>query len=490
MAWRSEKGITGEMEIVIDGFDKGIAQDPYTGMGDMRVVNTGTVPGEVSAGFALTVSTTSGATLGIPVSRATAFSAGSAVGYYILDADGHVFESSSISGTWTYLSTGVSLTNASADDVVFCWKGYIFKTRNSAIDYYSGGSWTNAWAGLTLSGSTTHFTIIGNDDVVYICNGNKIASIMEKAGTTFDPANAATYTATTSALALPTYEIARSLAELGTSLLVGGTQNVIYPWDRISTSFRYPIFCADNYIRKMLTVNNNVLIFPGNTTGRGRIYITNGSQIDVFSKMPDFITGYNEPYYKFYDAIYHRNSVIFGVEVVKNSDGSVITAQTASVYAIDMTTKVLRVISETPSGSPRVLIPDQKGNSVPGFTFMVGHSTGSTNGIAYSGTTAGVASYVINTDIIPVGTFLNKRTFSQVEFKLRTQLVSGESITIIAYVDGSGASVGTTTFASSGAVLSDVYPVNFEKAQWLSFQISGVGNSQLSGVRLKEIRIR
>lgn len=494
MAYRMETGINGQPEIVIDGFDKGIAPDPYSGINDLRNVNIGTVPGEVSAGFPLTESTVSGVALGIPVSRATAYSSGTAIGYYILDADGHVFESTSISGTWTYLSTGVTLTNASANDVVFCWKGYIFKTRNTAIDYYSGGTWTNAWAGLTLTGSTTHYTIIGNDDVVYICNGNKIASIMEKAGATFDPTNSATYTTTTTALALPTYEIAQSLAELNTTLLVGGTQNVIYPWDRISTSYRYPIFCAENYIRKMLTVNNNVLVFPGNTTGRGTIYITNGSQIDVFAKMPDYITGYNEPYYKFYDAIYHRNNCIFGVEIVQNTNGNVIISPTANVWAIDMTTRALRAISTClgGSGSPRVLIPDQKGNSVPGFSYMLGQSNGSTHTIGYSGTGAGIGSYTVITDMIPVGTFLNKKTFSQVEFKLRTPLESGESIQITPITDGvSGTAFTTTSFANSGAIIStQPYEVNFEKSQWLSFLIVATGNSSTSGVRLKEIRIR
>ena len=487
MSYQIEKG-TGHL--VISGWENGIAENPYDGTFDLRNVNTGTIPKEVSVGFGITASTTSGVTLGVPISRATAFTSGQATAYYILDAAGHVFSSSTISGTWTYLSTGVTLTGASSLDAIVYWKGYLLKFRNDKIDYYTGGSWSNGWQ--TIVGTTQHFALVGQDDVVYFCNGSGVGSILEKAGTTFDPSNAATYTiaatgTNSNALALPTYDIAQSLAELGQNLLTGGSQSAIYPWNRIATSFSYPIFCAEPYIRRMVTANNNVFVFPGNVTGRGRIYITNGSQIEVFYKFPDHISGYEEPYYKFYDAIYHRNSVIFGMDVLQNGTGAVLSSPSGQVWAIDCTTKALRGVSDTPSGSPRVIIPDTSGTSQPGYAFIIGHSTGSVHGIGYSGTAAGTGIGTVKTEQIPVGTILDKKTFSQLEFKLGAPLESGESIAF-QYISDlvATATIGTTT--TVGAV-SDNFPVNFEKSQWLQIVVQLTGASPTSGCRLKEIRL-
>lgn len=491
MSWRLEKETDGQQAYVIDGWEKGIAENPYDGINDIRNANIGTVPKEISVGFGITTSTTSGATLGVPISRATAFTSGAATNYYILDTDGHVFNSSTMTGTWTYLSTNVTLTSATQDDGVWAWKGFVFKTRAGNIDYYSAGSWTNGWK-TTLTGTTRHFAIIGQDDVVYITNGNNIASLMEVEGATFDPTNTATYIFNIAALGLPSTDISLSLAELGTNLLIGGSQNAIYPWDRISPLFSYPIFCADTYINKMVTANNNVFIFPGNVTGRGRIYITNGSQVELYVKMPDMISGYQEPYYKFYDAIYHRNSIVFGCEVTKNEDGSVITSPTAEVWAFDCTTKALRGISDITGGSAsaRVLIPNQSNAAAKGYAYIVGYSNGSVHGIGYSGTTAGIGTASFKTDQIPVGTFLNKKTISQIEIVLSYPLQSGESVLLTWSSDNGVASGTLATFTSTTTTVGNYSAVNFEKSEWLQLQGTLTGNSAISGCRLREIRLR
>ena len=277
MAWHIEQN-TGDL--VIDGWDKGIAPDPYSGANQIYNANINTVLGEVSVGFPLTAASTSGATLGVPISRATALSAGSLVGYFILDDTGQVFSSTTMTGTWTYLASNSTLTGASSLDCLFYYKGYLFKTRTDHLDYWTGSTWVNGWnpanggsgAGSIISTATTHFALVGQDDVVYITNGSGVASLFEKAGQTFDPTNTATFTYNAkpynaNALAIPSYDSAISLAELGVNLLVGGTQNAIYPWNRIATTYSYPIICSETFMNRMVTANNNVFIFTGQIQG-------------------------------------------------------------------------------------------------------------------------------------------------------------------------------------------------------------------------------
>lgn len=497
MAYKLEKEENGSIALVIGGFDDGIAQDPYTGIQYLENVNIGTVPGEVSVGFGLTASTISGATLGVPISKAVKYTAGAAAEYYVLDADGHVFSATSIDGTWTYLSSGATLTGASSLDSIVYFQGYLLKFRNTSIDYWNGSTWTNGWnpstGGSGATGTITsaqHFALSAQDNAVYFCNATKIGSILGNSSA-FDPTNTATYTFNASALALPTYDYAQCLAQQSTNLLVGGSLNAVYPWDRISTSFSYPIFIADQYIRKMVTANTNVFIFTGNVTGRGRIYLTNGTNANLFYKFPDHISGYQEPYYKFYDAIWHRNSLMFGVEVTQNGNGNVITGPTAQVWAVGLENNSFRSVSTITggSGSGRLLIPDESNTQVSGLAYAVAYSNGSTHGISYSDTSAGTGSGTIKSDIMNVGTFVNKKTFSQVEFKLGYPLQSGESIALSYVADNT--TVGSIgTFTSSTSTISDVTPVTFEKCQWLQITASLTGNSAVSGCRLKEIRLR
>ena len=479
---------------MIDGWEKGIAENPFDGISDMRSVNINNIGKTAAVGYNVTTSTLSGATMGIPVARATKFVSGAATAFYIVDDNGRVWESTSKAGTWTYLSSSNTTTSSDRFIGLACWKGFVFKFQGSSIYYWNGATWSASWK--TIVGTTPHYALVGQDDAVYFCNDSGVGSILEVAGSTFDPTNSATYTfaakgTNSNALAIPSTDIAVSLAEIGTSLLVGGSQNAIYPWDRISTSFRYPIFVAEPYMKRMVTANNAVYIFPGNVTSRGRIYITNGSNIDEFYKIPDHLFGYAEPYVEWGDAIWWRNSIVFGFFGLTNA-GALISGP-SDLWAIDVTTKAFRSVASLPassgSGNATVLIPDTTNSSTNGYGVMIGVRDGSnsTGAIAYSGTNAGIGSAIIKTDRIPVGTFLQPRTFENIEFKLYEPLQSGESIQVIMITDSTSASLGT---CSTVGAISDVFNMTIENSQWVYFQLSMTGNSTTSGCRVKELRLR
>lgn len=73
MSFRNEKEANGGTAIVLDGFEKGIAPNPYSGIQDIRQSNITSIPGIGIVGYPLTQSTTSGATLGRPIAKSTSF---------------------------------------------------------------------------------------------------------------------------------------------------------------------------------------------------------------------------------------------------------------------------------------------------------------------------------------------------------------------------------------------------------------------------------
>lgn len=129
------------------------------------------------------------------------------------------------------------------------------------------------------------FSIV--DQRVYFTDENIITYFAET--TVFDPTNAATFTPFTAAVNLRKGHYGISIEELGDNILVGdANSNMIYVWNKkdsfITTSWR----CAENIITEMLNVNNTVYILAGT---KGVIYSTQGYSIDMFKKIPEYLTG-------------------------------------------------------------------------------------------------------------------------------------------------------------------------------------------------------
>lgn len=504
MSWSIEKEENGKSAIVIK-FGEATALDPYSGFGRMFDVDL-SVPGEVSVGYPITTSTLSGGgqSLGTPIADSTRWfgygssgyvPSGSPQSFAVLDGNGRVWESSSITGTWTFLSSSNSVSDSSLNDGVAYYLGYLFKTRGANIDYWNGSTWSQGWQ-TTLTSSTKHYMYVASNNVLYITNGNYLASVTPNSASSFDPSSSGTFTFNINKLQLPTSDVAISLAEVGqgggatsSTLLIGGIMNAIYPWDKVSPSFGFPIYVGESYIRLMVSVNQNAFIFCGNQQGRGRIYVTNGSQAMVFFKMPDYVFGVQDPYYVWGDAIFHRNFLLFGCFVVNNA-GTVLLF--SEVFALNLDTKEFTSISNINAASEKsnaTCLISTANLSSSGFGYILAWDDNSSSpGIGYSNTAAGTGTFNVYTDLIPVGTLLIPKTFSQIEVKLRTALQSGESLSIVPVADNVGQT--TLTMNTVGTFSKVFTPLDFQASQWLQFQCLGTGASSTGGVRLHEIRIR
>lgn len=202
------------------------------------------------------------------------------------------------------IDTGAAtVTNASGQGIAIspfssASSTYLFVFRNALIDVIDvfgttaieALAWSNGWKTMnTGAGSgNSHHAIVGEDDAIYFCDDRYVGSIIENSGSTFDPANGATFTYNNKALDLPAYEIAQCLEEQGGSLLIGGnTFNKIYPWDRISNSFDLPIPVPEYGIKRMKNIGGLVFILPGTW---GNIYTTQGTYVKWFAKLPNYLT--------------------------------------------------------------------------------------------------------------------------------------------------------------------------------------------------------
>lgn len=439
---------------------------------------------------------------------------------YILDVNGRCWSPVGISPGSATASVGTiafytfmgntTLTGASGNGLcVFkstSGQAYLFIFRDDKIDYTAvtdplGGSpgsiaWTYGWQSLwSSSGSgNPHQALVSIDNVLYYTDGPYIGSIEEKVNQNFNPSSSSTYTWTQKALALPIIDTAQCIEMLGTYLMIGGRFNLIYPWDRLSAFFKTPIVCADKSIQSMVTVNNNLYFICGY---RGRIFVSNGANAELYVKVPDNISGTSDPTMTLYGISYYKNQLYFGAQY--GTTGSPVGTQYSGLWSIDIDTKALRVslVPSTTTATPIAIsgysLSPTGVQTDAGVIYGWWDYTNTTYGIDVS-LTSPTASYysLIDTDIIPVGQFLTKRTFEQVEWKTSKPLVAQESIKISyrTNLNDSFTLIKEWTYDNSVDV-GNFNEVNFENVEWLQLRYEAKSKvSSPSFVRLREIRIR
>lgn len=246
---------------------------------------------------------------------------------FCLDSNGRLWFLEN--GTQLFLAAGQTLTNAAGNGmcgftVSDASAFYVFVFRNSVIDVLNASgntqledpvgssAWTTGWQN-TNTGSNPHYAILGQDNIVYFCDGRYVGSILEKAGSVFAPSTGATYTYNNQALKLPSGEVAAWLEQLGINLLVaGGTYNYVYPWDRSSASFTFPWICPENNILRLKNIGNTIYILAGL---RGNVYKSQGYSVVLARKLPEWVTQSTSQTQVGWGGIASRNgSLVFGAD--------------------------------------------------------------------------------------------------------------------------------------------------------------------------------
>ena len=589
-------------DIVIDGFELGIAESPYKGIANLRSANIASSPGHLAVNFktaamnkppvvsalAFTVNTTtdvftvasttgwyngmaielitivtstgistgrvywigdltattfklyvnpsrdatsvvnvtgsngsgtlSSYTLGKPIDKTISYE-GPNLGaqpfthyLFILDDAGRVWWVDNTGGTPTsnliYLGND-TLTGTTGRGIAM-FKGYliVFRTATqdalnitqvqSGTDLDGVSGWVYGWNSISTSLETPRPIVVGQDDVLYYDNSERVGSISENVGVTFDPSSGASYTENTNALDLPEGKGITALGELGTELLIGSIDNFVYPWDRISPSFRLPIRLPENYTKKIITIKNIAYIFAGN---KGKIYRTTGSSAETWKKIPDHLAGVFEPYFAWLDADSQNDQLYFSFTTSQN-DGTAI-ATLGGVWAIDLITEALRHAHQLSYGNggtvsmiTRNPLADDGTATTPSYTpagsgLYVGWDNSGSYGVD-EGSSNPYSNYetILETEIIPIGNYTFPVTLSQIEYKLARPLVSGEAVRVSFRKNLTASYEVIYTVTDAGAV-SAPSDTTFEDAEWVQFKVElSSTNTTPSHVPLRELRIR
>ena len=318
---------------------------------------------------------------------------------------------------------------------------------------------------------------------------------------------------------LPFNDTAQCLAFLNQYILIGGKNNIVYPWDLTSPTYSTPLIqLPETNIQAMITVGQNGYIFAGN---RGNIYQTNGSQASFYKKVPDYISNQVEPIFTWGNlassigvspqcVAYNKNRLYFGISGSYQAGSNV--SNYGGLWCLDLTSNALYQQQQMSYGTWNGFISALSSDTVKslygptfGFGLMMGWSDGSGNnfGVDVDIKTPYTNSHSwITSDIIPIGTLLKPTTPLQFEIKLSKPIVSGETAQILigSYLDTSYASfqsAGTMTYSAGQPNISYNTSANLtnpgspiEQMQWLVVQVILTSvSSNPSYCRLTEIRI-
>lgn len=388
-------------------------------------------------------------------------------------------------GNSALYKNGIVVTNFTGNPVVYDmveYKGYIIVSFDAGLFAYGISTLriTQNWK--VLSGLFTGFymkMLVGQDDILYITNGDKIASISSfvAGSAAADP----TATLNTSALDLPDGQYAVTMCELGRLLLIGtqggtnwserGNQRVanIYPWDRVSASFEIPVQMQENGIHAMLSVNNTVFVCAGTA---GNIYVTDGTSYRKIARLPwseNRNIANSIAYFPNAITTNVNNNLLIGTSLYSGS------ADQLGVYEIALTEGypvcLKQIISTNAfTGNINIGLLD---TSYQGSTF-IGWSEVANFGIdrTRTGSYVGFDS-VVETALFRVGTSTDKKTFQHGEFILAKPLTFQQEIRISYRKDTESdyVVIGAYTFSNLGSKKSHLFTPHITDAENLQIKI-------------------
>lgn len=374
---------------------------------------------------------------------------------------------------------------------------------------------------VTINGTATTFTIAASV-------GGSAISLSGGSGTqyfnTYKPSHSSgntTYIFSPQALTLPFNAVSQCLCEIGTQIVVGCISNIVYFWDEISALASDFITIPENNVKIMINVNNTAYMFAGS---KGNIYITQGSLASAVISVPDYCAGipgiptsYIEPYFAWGGAAFIRGRVYFSVQdqtttKTGNCGGLWSFVPTQNLFPGQDVGLSLRMEAQnsygTYNGVANVILnsQNQSANGPQYWAAWTSSVSSPAYGIDFSatvpytgvsggtGTTPFTGMVIIETDVLKVGSLLNKESFAQVEYKLSTPAVSGEVIGINyrANMTDAWMPLKLTQQELLNPISAIFVPENgMQNLQWVQFQIvMGSTPTTPSFVRLRELRLR
>lgn len=322
---------------------------------------------------------------------------------------------------------------------------------------------------------------------------------------TLDLNASATFIFSPQALTLPQQnDTAQCITEIGNSILIGCVSNVLYFWDGVSLTPNGFLYLPEANTVNMVTANNMAYVFTG---ARGNIYITNGNTSSLVVTVPDYITGVPDPYFIWGGAMYAKGRIWFSLQdqnsgKTGNCGGVWSFVPTQNLFIGQDTGLALRLENQnsygTYNGLANVLINqvNQNAQGVQYFSAWTSSISSPTYGIDASSPTPYTGGQtLIETDLVPIGNFIDKQNFTSIVTKYEAPLVSGESVQVYYRTSITG------TFTALGGPLGGIdnivgslgnrFEIPWANAVVVQLRIILTSTaSSPSYVRFKELRIR
>lgn len=472
------------MEIVIDNFQRGIGDSPHTGFADMRNVIINKQTGVVEVNWATVARATAiGDNVKWFAQDTTGETAARFQTFYATSDNGKLWRSTDSGDTWAEFSSGYG-----RGEGLGVWKDHVIIAHRpggtAALSAYgpltTSPIWNTAFVQLYYNNDPSNFLtfynpiLVGQDDILYVGDGNLVDSLQEVSGQDFQAGTAATYTWGTASLDLPENYKIKNLAELGQNLLSGTWKGTtpqtpqsrtadIFPWDRTSDSFELPVINEENGVNWMKTIGNTTYYSAGN---EGKIYMTNGSQTRLFKQLPRHLTDLDsvrviisDPQ----DAMHHRGKLYFGIGSVQVSGEQIVDG--VGVYSVDLETGALVMENQLSTGTTQPV-----GSNTPQINaiypvnrnqYLIGFQDnniggGQAYGIDKVSDTQRYTNYAARVDsqFFSVGTKNKPAAFSEIEFELAKPLQANQGVRFLYRTDlrSNFTSIRTFDFATDGGI--------------------------------------
>lgn len=486
--------------IVINEWQTGIGESPYTGLADVRNCEIHNPKGILKIALAPTKISATTVTA-LPTWSTSQTESDYFFGGYKDDTNVYHIDVSTVSA----IATG-SFSGGTSGGAYF--KNYlvVVDQGNDTVDAYGPLTGTPAWTDnvvdiATVPVNTTTPVIWSQDDILYGSAGHTIWSLEENSGQTFDPTSGATFTGTSLALnTIPDDFVVESLVDFGSNLAIGfsrlrggilfeGRDGRLAQWDRAASDTDLEIQLEEGGVRQIISRNGQMLLANGR---HGVHVVTNGSltenmpTIGLLTNLDSRADGETFPEAR----AYVSGEYLFGVS----------TADTrftpAGVYGFkDGAWRFLEISTGEVGANDNLYIGviKKKDNN----KFFVGWQDDQNaaygidefgyEGYRYTGYRARV-----DTQIYQVGGTIDKKSYQQLEIQLAKELATGEGIRV-SYrkdVNDSFTVIGTYDYATYGAVSQINDTAKITDASILQFRIEmTTGANSTSSPELISLRV-
>ena len=486
--------------LTISDWTKGMGDSAYTGFANISNCEVFDTPGIAKMAYSA-INAGSTSMTDIPVAQVRD-SYGS---IFVLSFDGKVYKNGTLSTTIG--GTGYDLCIYNDYLIVSTYTTGIGKLHAYG-PLNNAPQWFTNWQTGFNTGKNYYMKLIpAKDGNLYITSADSIGKISNFSGGI--PAVTPTAISNTSVMLLPTNNACVTAVEVGSYMLIG-TQGLtgswssrnnssvanLYLWDKADTK---PTSLTgslnENSIQSMISYGNRVYIVAGN---KGNLYVTDTTTFQKIKRIPwkQQETRSDLLMQAYPNAICFNELGNLLIGTSTQSFGSNASTYQHGVWEISLSNNYPTVFKHKVSNG-------SLGQSTPlyiGFltqslgSIFIGWSDGSTYAVDYIYPNSfGSSVSVIESQMLQVGSRLNRKIFQNIEFTLGKPLADTQTITI-SYrknLTENYTQIGTFSYSTLGSVISHNTKALIDEAEILQIkiQLSQPSATQIGNIELLKVTI-